>query len=159
MQLTDRLARLQSLAAAAGDHLRAPLLLGMRLVWGWQFFATGRGKLANLDRTADFFGSLGIPAPHLNAAMAGATECVGGLLLLAGLGARLVSVPLAATMIVAYLTAHRDSVKTIVSDPDTFFAQAPFLFLLTSLIVLAFGPGALSVDALLARRRGPGANY
>lgn len=159
MSLTDRIASLQTLAATTGDMVRSPLLLAMRLTWGWQFFATGRGKLANLDRTAEFFGSLDIPAPHFNAAMAGATECFGGLLLLVGLGARLISVPLAGTMVVAYLTAHLDSVKNIAADPDAFFAQAPFLFLLTSLVVLACGPGAFSIDALLARRRGAGAAY
>ncbi len=159
MSMSDRLSRLQTLAASAGDRVRSPLLFAMRLTWGWQFFETGRAKLANLDRTAGFFDSLGIPAPHFNAAMAGATECFGGLLLLVGLGSRLVSVPLAGTMVVAYLTAHLDSVKNIASDPDAFFAQAPFLFLLTSLVVLAFGPGAFSIDALLARRRGAGAAY
>jgi putative oxidoreductase len=37
------------------------------------------------------------------------------------------------------------------SDPDKFVQAAPFPFLLTALIVLAFGPGLFSVDALLKR--------
>ena len=99
----------------------------------------------------DFFTSLGIPFPHFNAMMAGATECVGGLLLLVGLGSRLVSIPLSVTMLVAYATAHRDALLGVFSDPDTFLQQEPFLFLLTALVVLAFGPGLLSLDTLIER--------
>jgi hypothetical protein len=44
----------------------------------------GKGKLLNIERTRELFGSLGIPLPVLNAYLAGATECFGGLLLVAG---------------------------------------------------------------------------
>src|SRR5204863_8135942 len=86
------------LLARAANKLQAPLLLVMRLYWGWSFFVTGKGKLLNLDKTAEFFGGLGIPFPKFNAALAGSTECLGGLLLLVGLGSRLVSIPLAFMM-------------------------------------------------------------
>jgi len=39
-------------------------------------------------------------------------------------------------------------------DTDNFFAAAPFLFLFAAVIVLAFGPGAFSLDYLIARWRG-----
>ena len=52
-------------------------------------------------------------------------------------------------MIVAYLTAHLDSVKHIFSTPEVFLAQTPFLFLLASLFIFAFGPGVLSLDAFI----------
>jgi putative oxidoreductase len=96
---------------------------------------------------------LGIPAPHINAFMAGGTECLGGCLLVLGLWARLASVPLIVTMLVAYATAEKEALAAIISDPDKFTAAAPFLFLLTALIVLAFGPGIFSVDRLLNRSR------
>lgn len=140
------------MAETTGGFLRDPFLLGVRLYWGWQFFQAGRGKLGNLGGTAEFFASLGLPLPKVQALLAGGTECVGGLLLLAGLGARLVSVPLCFTMLVAYGTAHLDSVKTIWQDPDDFVTQAPFLFLMAALIVLIFGPGRISLDALLKSR-------
>lgn len=135
----------------AANVLPDPLLAVMRGYWGYQFFVTGKGKLANLGQVTEFFASLGIPAPHFNAMMAGATECVGGLLLLVGLGSRLVSVPLGVTMMVAYATAHRDALLGIFADPDTFLRQEPFLFLLTAVVVLAFGPGSLSLDTLLEK--------
>ena len=83
------------------SFLPDPLLLGIRLYWGWQFFLSGKGKLGNLDQTAEFFSELGLPAPKFQAFLAGSTECFGGLLLLIGLGSRLISVPLMFTMIVA----------------------------------------------------------
>jgi putative oxidoreductase len=134
------------------SSLRSPLLLIMRLYWGWSFFQTGKGKLMNLDQTAEFFGSLHIPLPKLNAALAGSTECFGGLLLLVGLASRLTALPLICTMIVAYLTAEIETVQNLFSDPDKFLAADPFLFLLTALLVLIFGPGAFSLDHLLAKK-------
>lgn len=128
-----------------------PVMAILRGYWGYQFFQTGKGKLSDLASVTDFFTSLGIPAPHFNAMMAGATECFGGLLLLVGLGSRLISVPLSITMMVAYATAHRDAVLGIFTDPDTFLQQEPFLFLLTAVLVLAFGPGAFSLDTLVKK--------
>ncbi len=141
----------------AGALFQPPLLLAIRLYWGWQFFLTGRGKLTHLGRTTEFFQSLHIPAPGFNALLAGATECVGGLLLALGLASRLVSVPLAFVTIVAYLTAEIDNLKQIFSNPDKFVTADPFLFMLAALIVFAFGPGRFSVDWLIAQklRRAP----
>src|ERR1043165_210393 len=124
------------------DYLRSPLLLVLRLFIGWQFFETGKGKLEHLDRVTQFFSSLGIPMPHLNAMFVGTLEMVGGLLLLIGLASRLIAVPLTINMIVAYLTADREAVLNMFSNPDGFTQAEPFLFLLVSVIVLAFGPGA-----------------
>src|SRR2546425_12520331 len=135
-----------------GNSLQSPLLLAMRLYWGWPLFQTGKGNLMNLDRTAEFFSSLHIPMPKINAIMAGSTECFGGLLLCLGLASRLVSIPVAFTMIIAYVTADPQALRSVLSDPDKFTGAAPFLFLLTALIVLAFGPGAISLDALIGRK-------
>lgn len=136
----------------AASLLQSPLLLAMRLYWGWQFFGTGKGKLMNHEKVTAFFGSLHIPFPSFNAYLAGGTECLGGLLLLIGLGSRLVCLPLIFVLIIAYLTAEIDSVKALFSDPDKFTSATPFLFLVACAVVLAFGPGKFSVDALLAKK-------
>jgi len=136
------------------EKLQSPFLLSIRLYWGWQFFLTGKGKLMNLDRTAGFFANLHIPMPHLNALMAGCTECFGGLLLLLGLGSRIATVPLIFTMIIAYLTADLDKVQNIFSKPDDFVSAAEFQFMLTAIIVLIFGPGIFSLDTLIKKIRG-----
>lgn len=141
-----------AILAKVAAFLPDPLLLAIRLYWGWQFFQTGKGKLMNLDNTTSFFIDLGIPFPKLNALLAGSTECFGGLLLLAGFASRLTAVPLIFTMIVAYLTADRDKVTGIFADPDAFVTAAPFLFLFTAVIVFTFGPGRFSVDARIGRQ-------
>ncbi len=135
------------------SYLPSPLLLVIRLYWGIAFALTGWGKLTHLDKTAGYFESINIPLPKLNALLAGSTECFGGALLALGLFGRPASVPLIFTMIVAYATAEREALMAITSDPDKFVTAGPFLFLLASLLVLAFGPGKLSVDHLLGRNK------
>src|SRR4051812_27559593 len=152
MNLSSSYNKLDGLLATIGECLQPVLLLIIRGWWGWSFFLTGKGKLMNLERTTSFFTDLGLPLPKLNAIMAGSTECVGGLLLLLGLCSRLVSVPLMFTMVVAYATADKEALRAILSDTDKFTSAAPFLFLLASAIVFAFGPGKLSLDALLFKK-------
>jgi putative oxidoreductase len=62
-------------------------------------------------------------------------------------------VPLIGVMLVAYATAEREALHAIFSDTDKFVSATPFLFLLASVIVLAFGPGKLSLDYLFFRRK------
>ena len=136
---------------SAASFLQSPVLLIIRLYWGFQFMQTGWGKLTHLARVSGYFASLGIPAPHLNAALAGTTETVGGLLLLLGLFARVACLPLTFVLCIAYATAERAALSAIFTDPDKFTAATPFLFLFAVLVVLAFGPGRLSLDAFRTR--------
>lgn len=137
---------------AAGSHLQSLLLLAMRLFWGYGFFISGWGKFQNISKVIDFFKDLGIPFAEFNAYLASGVECIGGLMLLIGLGSRLVSIPLAFTMVVALLTAHSDAVEHIIQDPEALVRQPPFNYLLTCVIIFAFGPGAFSLDFLLDKR-------
>jgi putative oxidoreductase len=151
MQLFEKYYRL---LIRAGSSLQSPFLLAVRLYWGWQFMQTGWGKLSDIGKVVGFFSDLGIPAPALNAYFVSALEFGGGILLILGLGSRLIALPLAVDMIVAYITADREALLSIFSNPDKFTAAAPYTFLVASLIVLIFGPGKYSLDALLAARRG-----
>lgn len=151
MKLKTGYDRVEALLTAVGDRLQSVVLLVLRLYWGWQFFLTGKGKLLHLDRTAGYFASLDIPWPKLNAMLAGTTECVGGLLLLVGLGTRVISVPLMFVLAIAYATAESEALHAFFSDPDKFTAATPFLFLVAVVVVFVFGPGKLSLDAWLRR--------
>ena len=135
----------------AATFLRHPFLLFIRLYWGWQFFEAGKGKFGDINKVIGFFTDLGIPFPSINAWVVASTECFGGLLLILGLCSRLACVPLTIAMTVAYLAGDFPAVKAIFSEPDIFVKAAPFPFLMTSLVVLIFGPGALSIDKLLGR--------
>jgi putative oxidoreductase len=143
--------RAYELLVVGANYLRAPLLLALRVFFFWQLFLAGKGKLLNIERTAEFFESLNIPMPILSAYLAASTECFGGLLLVVGLASRLVAIPIAFTMLVAYITADYEALTSIFSDPDKFVAAAAFPYLLSALVVLAFGPGAFSIDALIKR--------
>jgi putative oxidoreductase len=135
------------------SSLESPFLLAVRLYWGWQFMQAGWGKLHDIGKVIGFFTELSIPAPVLNAYFVSALEFAGGLLLAVGLGSRLIASLLAVDMIVAYITADREALFSIISNPDKFTAAAPYTFLFASLLVLILGPGRFSLDTLLTRRR------
>jgi putative oxidoreductase len=141
---------------AAIRHLDWPqslLLLFVRLVWGWGFFQTGWGKLGNLERVTGFFTELGIPASGFQAVVVAFLETTGGLMLIVGLLSRLVSIPLIVTMIVAYITTEKEAIATLFTENyEDFFGATPWLYLFACLLVLLFGPGRLSIDALWRRR-------
>lgn len=147
---------LNDLLIRVASSLQSPFLLAVRLFWGWQFVLTGWGKLHRIASVIDFFRSLGIPAPALNAYFVSGLELVGGILLIVGLASRWIALPLTIDMIVAYITADREAFISLftfirhplTADTDKFVNAAPFGFLLASLIVLIFGPGKIALDAL-----------
>ena len=137
------------LLVSGANYLQSPFLLLLRVYFFWQLFQTGQGKLTHIEKISEYFASLGIPLPTLNAYMASATETFGSLLLIAGLASRLTAIPITVVMVVAYLTADLEAVTGILSNPDKFVKADPFPFLVTALIVLVFGPGKFSIDALI----------
>lgn len=141
---------------SAMDSLQAPLLLLIRLYWGIGFALAGKSKLLNLERTAGFFADLGIPLAKASAVFVGSVEFFGGLLLVLGLFSRLAAIPLVITMSVAFATVHKASLTILFQHPDVALKEEPFLFLLASLIVLAFGSGKVSLDAILRKKIGEG---
>lgn len=149
MQLAAKYYRLLIGAAAS---LQSPFLLAVRLYWGWQFTETGWGKLSDINKVIGFFIDLGIPAPALNAWFVSGLEFGGGILLILGLGSRVIALPLVIDMIVAYLAADREALFSVISNPDKFAGAAPYNFLIASLVVLIFGPGKVSLDTLLEGR-------
>jgi putative oxidoreductase len=146
-----------SLLNRGAATLQSPFLLLVRLYWGWQFTQAGWGKISNLSKVTGFFENLGIPFPAFNAHFIAGLEFGGGLLLILGLAARLVAVPLTINMLVAYITADREALLSVISDPDRFYAASPYTFLVASLIVLIFGPGRFALDAWLAAKFTAGA--
>ncbi len=120
-----------------------------RVTVGLVFVGTGWGKLHSIPDVTSFFTDLGIPFPGFNARLTAATEFFGGLLVLAGLGARLASLPLAFTMVIAILTAKRANIDGITSLVG--FEEWSYLVLFIWIALAGAGP--LSLDALIARLR------
>ena len=134
-----------------GCFLQSVVLLGFRIACGLSFFFIGLGKLGNIEGVAGFFKQLGVPFPEAHAYFVASVEMVGGLLLVVGLASRLSALLLLITMTVAFLTAHLEAVMALFVQPGLILEESPFLYWLSSLIILAFGPGMLSLDALLKR--------
>lgn len=113
-------------------NLQSLFLLWMRLTWGHQFILAGTAKLPEL---------------------VGWVELVGGAMLSVGFASRLVAVPLAALMIHALSLVHAQAIEhfRFITDPSSLVHEAPYPFLITSLLVLFFGPGRISLDAWLKR--------
>jgi putative oxidoreductase len=131
--------------------LQSPFLLAVRLYWGWQLVQSGWGKLHHLSNVTQFFVSLNLPMPAQTALFISCVEFFGGIFLALGLLSRLTALVLTVNMIVAYITADREALMSIFSDPDKFYAAAPYTFLIASLIILIFGPGKIALDTLLDR--------
>lgn len=135
----------------ASASLKSPFLLAVRLYWGWQFAQTGWGKLHNLAKVTEFFTSLNIPFPHANAIFVGNVEFLGGLLLIAGVATRFTGLVLTGNMLVAYVTADREALQSIFSDPSKFYSADPYTYLFAAVIVLIFGAGYFSIDEVIGR--------
>lgn len=140
------IARVQAL----GDKISfvGPMLA--RLTVGVVFIGTGWGKLHSLPDVTEFFASLHIPAPALQARLAAGTEFFGGILVLVGLLTRFASLPLALTMVVAILTAKRPELTGL----SALVGFEEWSYLVFFIWLALVGPGPLSLDALLARLRG-----
>ena len=130
---------------------QSTLLLLIRIYFFWQLFKIGLAKLENIATPIGFFTKLGIPFPEINAWVVACTECFGGILIVAGLASRLAAIPVTIAMAVALWVASRDAVLNIWGHPDKFLKADPFPFFLAALIVLAFGPGWFSLDAIFGR--------
>ncbi len=116
--------------------------------------ADGRARLANFASSVGFFSELGIPFPEANAFLVSRLEFWGGLLLVVGLATRLVALGLASTMTVALATADRDAfVGALGGTGDAGLTDVvPFVYLLFLAWLVLFGPRALSLDTVVARR-------
>ncbi len=145
---------LYHLLVTIGNHLQSPLLFIIRFIWGIQLMQAGFGKLLHIETPIGYFTQLGIPFPVENAWLVAFTETFGGMFLALGLLSRLTAIPVIINLTVAYLTTEQKALGELLQlNTDDFFAAAPFLFWFAAIIVLVFGPGAYSVDYLIARWR------
>ena len=130
---------------------RSPLLLAIRLYWGWQFAQDGWGKLHHLSRVTEYFTSLNLPAPGATALGVSIIELVGGILLAVGIGSRLISLILFVNMTVAFWTAEKEAFLGVLSSPDKFQAADAYNYWFAALLILILGPGLFAVDTLIGR--------
>jgi putative oxidoreductase len=150
-KLVDQLRSVYEGCASILNRLQSPLLLAIRLYWGWQYAQDGWGKLTHLDKVTDFFTSLSLPAPHLTALCVALVELIGGILFALGIASRLTSLVLFVNMTMAYLSVPDDRVNFshIFSNPSDFYNATPYTYWFAALLILILGPGSLAVDTLI----------
>lgn len=136
-----------------GSHLQSVFLLYMRVVWGHQLFVIGIAKLGNIEKVTQFFATLHIPLPQFHAYFVAVSELIFGLFLFFGFASRLSAIPILIIMLTALSTAHAPTLSNFrfLLDPHLLVRQEPYPFLIMAFLVLAFGPGRVSIDALLSR--------
>ena len=139
------------------NKLQSPLLLAIRLYWGWQFAQDGWGKLTHLSCVTEFFTTLNLPMPHGTALFVSLVELVGGILFAAGVASRLVSLILFVNMTMAYLSVPDDraNFSHILSNPSDFYGATPYTYWFAALLILILGPGLFALDTLIAIRLSP----
>jgi putative oxidoreductase len=135
----------------------------LRLIVGYGFMEHGFAKLARgLDAFPAILQALGVPAPHLMGWLTIFVEIAGGLAVLLGALVPLVSLPMAAVLVVATITVHLpygfSSIKLqAVTAAGPQFGppgfETDFLYLACLVALVLGGPGPLSIDGFLARRR------
>src|SRR3569833_2660814 len=150
----NKLVNAYDAVATALSRLQSPLLLAIRLYWGFQFALDGWGKLTHLDKVTDFFASLSLPAPHMTALLVAHVEFGGGILIALGIASRLTSLVLFVNMTMAYLTVPDDRVNFshIFSKPEDFYSASPYTYWFVALLILILGPGLFALDSLIQRR-------
>jgi len=126
-----------------------------RAVIGGLFVGHGTQKLfgwfggPGLQGTEQMMGAIGLRPPKPNALAAGLSETVGGALLVAGAATPVAASSLIGTMVTAIHKVHRPNGPWAANGGWEYNAV-----LIASLVALIdAGPGEISVDALLGRKR------
>jgi putative oxidoreductase len=136
--------------------------IAIRWMAGGVFLWEGILKFVYTNQGVGRFTKLGMPLPGVTAGFVGTLEIVGGLLLILGLGTRLISIPFIIEMLVAMLS----------TKPQLFLGTSPlplppappqvgawavlheirseYAQLMSCIFLLAAGPGPWSLDAFLA---------
>jgi putative oxidoreductase len=135
--------------------------LPLRIIVGYGFLAHGLAKFEKgPDKFVAIVGALHVPTPELMAWLTIIVEVGGGLLMIAGAAISLVSIPMAAVLIVAIYTVHLPfgftSIKLMeitasgpkFGPPGT---ETDLLYLACLISIYLIGPDPLSIDSLRAK--------
>src|SRR6201998_3795072 len=134
----------------------------LRLIVGYGFMEHGFAKLSRgPEAFAAILHTMSVPAPHLMAWLTILTELIGGLAVLLGAFVPLVSLPMAAVLLVAMLTVHLpygfSSIKllTVTSGraqfgPPGYELDLVYLACLTALVF--GGSGRMAIDQYFRKK-------
>jgi putative oxidoreductase len=153
------------------ERLRSPqwAAIPLRLIVGYGFMEHGYSKLVKGPVAfVSILQSLGVPNAHVMAWLTILIELLGGLAIFVGAFVPLVSVPLAAVLLVAMFSVHLpygfSSIKLIAVTsggaqfgPPGYECDLLYLACLAALVLVGSGP--FSVDGLLSRKQNRRINF
>ena len=138
----------------------------LRLIVGYGFMEHGFSKLSKgPDAFAAILQAIGVPGPHFMAWSTILVELLGGFAVILGAFVPLVSLPMAAVLLVAIFTVHLpygfSSIKLLaVTSAGTQFGppgyETNLLYLACLAALVLGGPGPLAIDGLIKRQRDVG---
>ena len=126
----------------------------LRVVLGIAMLVHGWSKLSGgVDNVAGFFGGmLGIPAPGLMAWVVTIVELVGGILLVVGFLTQIAGILIALDMLGAILFAYLLRGAAFIENGQITWEKEA-VFAAAALCIVLAGPGAWSVDDVVAENR------
>ena len=126
--------------------VNAAALIG-RILLAALFVISGFNKIGGFSGVAGYIGSKGLPMPEVLAALTIALELGGGILLMIGYKVRIVSILFFLWLIPTTLLFHKfwgiDAAQ-VQNQMNNFLKNVSIMGAM--LLVMAFGPGAYSVD-------------
>ena len=135
----------------------------LRLIVGYGFMEHGFAKLSRgPEAFAGILHAMSVPAPHLMAWLTILTELIGGLAVLLGAFVPLVSLPMAAVLVVAMLTVHLpygfSSIKLLsVTSGRAQFGppgyEVDLLYLACLAALVLGGSGPIAIDRYHRKKR------
>jgi len=144
--------------AAVLQALNPLLLLGTRWFVAWQFWKSGYLKITGWDSTLYLFtNEFHVPllSPHSAAVLGTFGELFFPALLVLGLFGRIGALGLSLVNIVAVISYR----QVLLADGFEAAIGQHYLWGFMLLVLLVHGPGALSLDRLLFKRRGHGKSW
>ncbi|APR06257.1 DoxX family protein [Thauera chlorobenzoica] len=137
------------------DWLHTPMTVAGRILLALMFVLAGVGKLANIDGTAGFMASAGLPASPALVVLVGLGELLAGLAVATGFMARWAALGLAVFTLSVSFIFHR---YWAVPDEQQMVQQLLFMKNMGvaggMLVLAALGPGPASLGK--RRRSSPG---
>ena len=137
------------------DSLKSPMALIGRVLLALMFVKSGFGKLGNIDGTAAYIASGGLPLPAVLAVLVGLFELLGGLALAVGFKARWAALALGVFTLLASVLFHKfwavpaeqQMVQQLLFLKNMAVAGGMFM-------VAALGAGPASLDSRVATGSG-----
>ena len=130
------------------ENLQLLVLLLIRITIAGVFVFSGWGKLMHLDKTIDYFTSLGMPFASILAPFVATSELIFGFFIFIGFATRISAIPLSIIMVIAIITAKLEEISSL----SSLFGLNEFLYIILLLTLIAKGAGLLSIDSILRKK-------